>query len=84
MRQGDNPQRDPRVHQEYSVATLATAANTVGRCHLCQDPENVPIVYCDSCDHWFCQGCQNRWFARGVEFLKQLTGGRNDGCCGPR
>lgn len=54
----------------------------IGRCHLCQD--RVEILYCSICEHWFCEECRNRWFKRGLEFVKQLAGGRQPGCCGPR
>lgn len=65
------------------MATLATAANTVGRCHICS-LDGVPIEYCDLCDHWFCTLCQDNWLWRGLEFVKELVGGRGVDCCGPR
>lgn len=61
---------------------MATAAPSIGRCHLCQD--RTEILFCPLCDHWFCSECRTRWFARGLEFVKQLAGGRLEGCCGPR
>lgn len=53
-----------------------------GRCHLCKI--ETAIAWCYSCEHWFCQKCKNRWFRRGLAFVKQLTGGKVDGCCGPK
>jgi hypothetical protein len=66
---------------------MATAAQIsyrpeIGRCHLCQD-RHAEITYCELCEHWFCEACRERWFWRGLEFLKQLAGGRLPGCCGP-
>lgn len=53
-----------------------------GRCHICQGQEW--IRYCELCRHWFCESCRERWFRRGIEFLKELTGAARPGCCGPR
>lgn len=66
-----------------ATATQAQPLTGIGRCHICQD-RFAEISYCDLCEHWFCDECRERWFSRGVEFLKQLVGGRNPGCCGPR
>lgn len=54
----------------------------IGRCHLCQD-RFAEIAYCSACEHWFCGDCRRRWFDRGIEFLRQLIGGRRADCCGP-
>jgi hypothetical protein len=51
-----------------------------GKCHLCK--RILPIVYCGRCRHYFCEDCRHRWFDRGLEFVKQLVGGRRKGCCG--
>ena len=65
------------------MATAVVSTPTIGRCHICQDRE-AEIDYCSLCKHWFCDSCRGRWFARGLEFVKQLAGGPQPGCCGPR
>ena len=61
---------------------MTAPQETIGRCHLCQ--MRTEIAYCPVCDHWFCAACRIRWFDRGVAFIKELTGGKQPGCCGPR
>jgi hypothetical protein len=63
-------------------AALVEEPVVIGRCHLCQD-RFAEIVYCGLCEHWFCESCRGRWFWRGLEFVRQLAGGRQPGCCGP-
>lgn len=52
-----------------------------GTCHICQLV--TEIGWCGLCGHWFCEACRDAWFARGLEWVKELVGGRRDGCCGP-
>lgn len=53
-----------------------------GKCHLCQ--EDKPILWCKLCQHWFCADCRRRYWSRGLEAVREMVGGRQDGCCGPR
>jgi len=52
-----------------------------GLCHICQLAGE--IGYCVLCEHWFCEGCRDAWFERGLAWVKELVGGRREGCCGP-
>lgn len=61
---------------------MDSTEKTIGRCHLCQDRKE--IVYCSACQHFFCAECRERWWERGLEFVKRLVGGKIEGCCGPR
>jgi hypothetical protein len=62
-----------------------------GTCHMCKvkadetgtQPEARAIKFCPLCKHWFCKACRGNFFGRGLEAVKQLVGGRRDGCCGP-
>lgn len=58
------------------------AGNVRGVCHLCKDSGEVE--FCSLCGHYFDAKCRARWWARGIEFVKQIVGGKYDGCCGPR
>ena len=60
--------------------TGAAPPDVPGRCHLCGYAELVR--YCDTCGHWFCEGCRDRYFDRGLEAIKELIGGRRPNCCG--
>lgn len=53
-----------------------------GKCHLCRE-EHALIMYCKACDHWMCGVCRKKWFNRGLAALKEVLGGRQEGCCGP-
>ena len=55
-------------------------AMPLGKCHLCRRLKEV--TYCSICAHYFCETCRTKWFHRGLEFVKQLVGGRMPGCCG--
>jgi hypothetical protein len=52
-----------------------------GKCHICK--LHTEIAYCSKCGHHFCESCRSAWFSRGLEWVKELVGGRRDGCCGP-
>ena len=52
-----------------------------GRCHICK--HKLPVRYCNACSHYFCEICRNRWFDRGLEFIKSWVGKREPNCCGP-
>lgn len=54
------------------------------KCHICKllEPEVTNVALCRDCGHHFCDGCRERWFARGLEFVKGLVVGRYPGCCG--
>ena len=52
-----------------------------GQCHICK--RAALITFCRLCDHWFCEYCRGQYWSRGLEAVKQLVGGRTEGCCGP-
>lgn len=55
-------------------------------CHMCKvkgDTSEKSCGYCPVCCHWFCKDCNGRIFARGMAAVKQMVGGRKQGCCGP-
>jgi hypothetical protein len=52
-----------------------------GRCHICEKTAEVDL--CPACNHWFCEGCRARWFARGWSAVKALIGWPRPDCCGP-
>ncbi len=53
-----------------------------GKCHICLEVGEV--TYCPLCQHWFDQKCRRAWFHRGLAAIKELTGGKRAGCCGPQ
>ena len=64
-----------------SSAAIGIEIGQLGKCHICG--QHCPIKFCPECDHWFCKPCRKRYFLRGIEFVKQLVGGKRSGCCGP-
>lgn len=54
----------------------------IGLCHVCKE-DGLSIGFCTICCHWFCNACNKRWFARGIEAVLELVNGAAPGCCGP-
>ncbi len=52
----------------------------VGKCHICK--EQAWVGFCKLCDHWFCDKCRQKYWARGLAAVKQMVGGKTPGCCG--
>lgn len=58
-----------------------------GKCHICQSLADVS--FCPVCDHWFCDECRRRYWARGLAFVRFLVASvmglapRRGVCCGP-
>lgn len=53
----------------------------LGLCHICGMIGQ--IRFCPKCQHWFCRKCRSRFFWRGVEAIKEMLNGKQEGCCGP-
>lgn len=56
--------------------------DNTGKCHICKD--TTTIRFCSLCNHWFCSDCRGKFFHRGLEAIKQVVGGKVEGCCGPK
>jgi hypothetical protein len=55
-------------------------STVLGKCHFHEGI--VEIEYCPACQHFFCEDCRRRYWARGLAAVKQMIGGRRKGCCG--
>lgn len=50
-----------------------------GKCHICHEIKYVR--YCPACEHYFCDPCRERWWSRGLAYIKEKVGGKTPGCC---
>ena len=53
-----------------------------GICHLCDPKRITEVEFCSMCNHWFCDDCRRRYWARGLAAVKQMIGRKRKGCCG--
>lgn len=67
--------------EKKETYTMGVQQDPLGLCHICEMIGQ--IKYCPICKHWFCRRCRSRFFARGLEFVKELIKGKQDNCCGP-